>query len=277
MIVGAFFSSKPDPQRPQVWYTATDLDNYTYLWRTTAHALGLPVVIITDAVEAHRSALENDLCSFAEHTPKDWSTNDERIIAFANFLRNDDCKNVFFTDTGDVLFKKNPFQLISEEHPLCVGTDVPGASKVRDNSWLIHKLFLLNQQLDAEDRFIEDGLLSQVLGNHRGAASRSLFWRLVRRFVPAIRGFLSRDPSSIWEAKPANAGVIGGKRESVAPLIEEMAQIIQKLEKGQDLNLNMAVLNYVIWRNRLTPFSGPPLTNEFRSYSSIGPEAIIHK
>lgn len=277
LIVGSFFSSKPDPQRPGTRHASHEVDDYTYLWRSTANLLGLPVILITDSDTEHVSHLESEFFAVRRHTPLNWSTNDERIVAFAAFLRNHDCANVFFTDTGDVVFKKNPFALISEEHPLFVGTDEPSLTKIRHSPFLVHKLFLLNQQLKPEDRFIPSRYFPKILGNPKVVSSNGLYWRVIRRLSRLVRRLLPSHPSCIWEAGVANAGVIGGKREVVKALVDEMARIIESSERGLDLNLNMAVLNYVIWKRKLSPFKGFPLTNEFKCYSTVGGEAIIHK
>lgn len=277
LIVGAFFSSKPDPQRASKIYSIESWDDYTYLWRTTAKALGLSVVLIVDEEAQIDASAESEFEDLVVHVPLHRTTNDERILAFEEYLSSVQCDKVLLTDTGDVLFKKNPFSFMTDEFSLCLGSDFESTPRIRDSAWLVQKLYLLNQELPASEKFIPARYLPKLLAHPDLQRSAKFHWKVFRRLARLVHLFLPRSPESIWEAKIANAGVIGGKRENVLNLLCKMSDLIRRPQLAKDLNLNMAALNYVVWRDRLEYFSGAPLTSSFGSFDTTGPEYICHK
>ena len=277
LIVGAFFSSKPDPQRPHTVHKSESWKDYTYLWRTTAKALGLPVVLIVDQAAQIDISPESGFEDVVVHGPLHWTTNDERILAFEEYLSSVKCEKVLLTDTGDVFFKKNPFLFMTDKFSLYLGSDFHSTPRVRDNFWLVQKLYFLNKELPAFEKFIPARCLPNLLAHPDLQQSSKFLWKVFRRFARVFHILLPRNSGSIWEAKIVNAGVIGGKRENVHSLLRGMSEVIRLPQLANDLNLNMAALNYVVWRDGLNYFSGPPLTNSFGSFDTTGPQYICHK
>ena len=277
LIIGAFFSAKPDPQRASKIHSGESWDDYTYLWRTTAKALGLPVVLIVDEEAQIDLSAESEFDDLVVHGPLHWTTNDERILAFEEYLSGVQCDDVLLTDTGDVLFKKNPFFFMTDEFSLYLGSDLETTRRVRDSFWLVQQLYLLNQELPANERFIPARCLPKLLAHPKLQQSSQFHWKVFRRFARVFHLLLPRTSGSIWESQIVNAGVVGGKRENVLNLLRSMCDVIRLPKSANDLNLNMAALNYVVWKEGFDYFSGPPLTNSFGSFDTTGPEHICHK
>jgi UDP-glucuronate 4-epimerase len=74
--------------------------------------------------------------------------------------------------------------------------------------------------------------------------------------------------------KPFNAGIIGGEKEKIINFLEEYTN--EMLKCPQEINSNMAVLNYILSKNKYKCFSGHPLHNKFKSFKHEG-AYIQHK
>lgn len=72
-----------------------------------------------------------------------------------------------------------------------------------------------------------------------------------------------------------NAGIIGGFRDVIINLFEEMTNMISNL--SNDLNINMPIYNLAIEKLNLKVYTGHPFHNIFRSNSDQGGCYIIHK
>lgn len=74
--------------------------------------------------------------------------------------------------------------------------------------------------------------------------------------------------------KPYNAGIIGGEKETILEFLKEYTELM--LMCPENINSNMAVLNYIISNKKYKCFSGHPLHNRFRSFKHEG-AYIQHK
>lgn len=74
--------------------------------------------------------------------------------------------------------------------------------------------------------------------------------------------------------KPYNAGIIGGYGIKLIDFFEEMTNIMSSCP--EEVNSNMAVLNYMLNCNKWKIISGFPLHNKFKSFNAQGAH-IQHK
>jgi hypothetical protein len=74
--------------------------------------------------------------------------------------------------------------------------------------------------------------------------------------------------------KPYNAGIIGGEKNKILKFLIEYTEEMSKCP--EDINSNMAVLNYILNNKEYKCFSGYPLHNQFRSFKHEGAH-IQHK
>lgn len=74
--------------------------------------------------------------------------------------------------------------------------------------------------------------------------------------------------------KPYNAGIIGGYRIKLVNFFEEMTRMMSNCP--EEINSNMAVLNYMLNSKKWKILSGFPLHNKFRSFNNQGAH-IQHK
>lgn len=276
IVLGAYFTSKLDPQRPGLSYRSP-VGDYTYFWRLTSNALGLPVVIFTDAADEEANRLEGALCQVVSCKPGELSVNDERFLAMESYLKASNHERVLLTDTGDVLLKSNPFKFMSDQSRLYFGSDK--SIPIRKSSYMVHRIALLNSRLPLGRRFLQASPFLGLLSDPKFPFSKGLIMRLARRLAPIwCRMRAERKQETIWNYVFVNVGVVGGSREAVLRLLERTNDLFREAgEGGVEVNLDMAVFNYVLWRDNDSVFSGPPFTNRFKSYNLSGPEYLFHK
>lgn len=159
------------------------------------------------------------------------SYNDERFFAFLNYLKNNpQIKRVFCTDIYDIIFYKNPFELmdLNPDYKIFSGSQVYNSST---KVWMGFKYLEINQK----------SFLNTCIVNN------SFF----------------------------NAGIIGGYRENIIYLFEDMIMEFEKIDKK--LNSNMAVYNVCLSKIKEKIFYGYPLHNIFMSNVAEKGVYIKHK
>lgn len=275
VVMGAYFTSKPDPQRPALSSRAS-VSEYTYFWRLTCNALGLPVVLFTDADAGEAKQLESNLCSVGVLDIKSsgLSANDERFVVAGRYLAGAEHDRVLMSDTGDVLFKANPFDFMVDRNCLYFGKG--RKEKVVDGLFMVHKMALLNRLLPPERRFIRHTPFLALLSNPKFIFRNRVYSGVALKLMQlAVWLFPGRKRETIWGFQFVNAGLVGGTTDLVLNLLNRINKIFSEIESGE--NLNTAVLNYILWRDGDLYFSGSPLTNRFKSYDLTGGEYVFHK
>lgn len=113
-------------------------------WYDSVVKLNLNAVIFhNELTDTFIQQLQNNFVTFVkwdfQNRP---SYNDERYFIFENYIdRTSDIKNIFYTDIFDVIFYRNPFEMIRED-TLCVGSEEMKSDS--SYSWVNKKLKLLN-------------------------------------------------------------------------------------------------------------------------------------
>jgi len=77
-----------------------------------------------------------------------------------------------------------------------------------------------------------------------------------------------------------NAGILGGQRDTIMPLLETMIDVFNGLtDAGELANLNMAVFNKCVYDNHQANkiMTGYPLNSRFKKYERSGNFALRHK
>lgn len=140
IILTNYFTSKQDPQKHK-YKKKQKAENVGFLrdkgkwpsdskklispWINTLTLLNLKGVIFFDSSISKKFTHEctNDNVSFEYYKiSTGWSLNDERFLCWYNWLtKHDSIKNVFTTDLFDVIFNKNPFDLITDEYDIYTG------------------------------------------------------------------------------------------------------------------------------------------------------------
>lgn len=148
VVFTSYFTSQANPQKNangETLYAPKDSIQYIYPWYATVCHLGLSGVVIHDGlspafIEAHK----RPNVQFVEHKLNGFSLNDERYFALRDILARQRFGRVMMTDGSDLLFKKNPFEFMTEDQ-MYFGSDEPTAPRIRDNPWCVHKLMQLHE------------------------------------------------------------------------------------------------------------------------------------
>lgn len=166
---------------------------------------------------------------------------------------------------------------MAEKDLLFLGSVNPATPRVRDSLWMLNCLATLNRSLPPERKFFgRVAPLVNFLSHRRIVFGEGQLWRICRFLIGhAFSRFPLRSPNSLFNFHWANCGVIGGSRETVLGLVQRMNELLI-LTTTDDL-LDMATMNFVLWRDGDRFFSGKPFTNHFKSYKAYGSEYIIHK
>ncbi|HEX5002388.1 MAG TPA: hypothetical protein VFW78_07815 [Bacteroidia bacterium] len=130
IIIGAYLCSKVDPQRDR--YTPTDDFGYIEGWYNSILTTNNKGVILHDSLSSEFvKRYENLALSFVkvDISKIPYTINDCRFIIFNEYLQKNIFNNVFITDISDVVFKKDPFELVAEK--LLVGSE----SVVKKDFW----------------------------------------------------------------------------------------------------------------------------------------------
>lgn len=139
VIIAPCFIKQPDPQRGVVWDEEGDLAAGVDHWIQGIVDLKLSGTILydglTDAFIAERTS---EYISF-HHCPQsqEYSPNDFRFWAILQYLDSyPEIEQVFCTDLFDVRVAQNPFELLIDCGPLCVGVE---PSSIGENTWMQHQ------------------------------------------------------------------------------------------------------------------------------------------
>ena len=139
LVVTCYFTGKHDPLRKN--YHNPDSDKILNPWSDSLKKNNLKGIVFCDNLsEEFKNKYRDENLDFVDYTLNTgWSINDERFLAFYNFLKeNDQYKKILLTDLFDVLFYKNPFKIITKPDFLYAGDNMQ--KPIRRNNFVSKKM-----------------------------------------------------------------------------------------------------------------------------------------
>lgn len=136
-VITCYFTRKPDPQLGFIRMTP-DI-KYIEPWYTSIVKLKIPGIIVHDGLDDDFiKTYSNPYVSFRKYTSGRYSIFEERWMAYYLFLAQSRLEKVFFTDIGDVIITRDPFELIKNPYTLYIGRDQ--AVEVGKSGWMMNEL-----------------------------------------------------------------------------------------------------------------------------------------
>lgn len=132
-----YFINKENPQTKEIQGKA----NFEYIrnWYESVKKLNINAIIIHDGIDQDFiDTYETDKIQFRRFYAGEHPLIDERWITFYMFLMKTSIEKAFFTDIGDVILTKSPFELISSKNQLLIGRD--NANKIRLSGWILKEI-----------------------------------------------------------------------------------------------------------------------------------------
>ena len=239
-IFTTYFTSMVDPQRGR----GRKPDQFQYMrnWYESVNLLGLRAVVFHDNLSpqfVHK--LTNENVSFIRVSSlRNRSTNDARFYLYLSYLQtHPEVRRVFLTDISDVVFQRNPFELVDLLGDwLYIGTDINYFPDLDSMPWMATRLIKCFGKWS-----VKQGSVRRVL------KMRTVF----------------------------NAGVIGGQRAKMLAALQHITQTLD--HTPHEHNCNMPAVNYAIHLHfHDVVFTGFPLTSHFLQHQ-VSPKGvyIIHK
>ena len=242
VIFTSYFSTEVDPQRNR--HKHPNRFSYIHWWFLSLQQNYLRGVIFHDGLDQgfmdRLTHVYHNITFHRVSSLKNRSTNDARFYAYSDYLKHHpDVKRVLLTDISDVIFQRNPFELMDVVGDrLYVGTDIDIFPDMKAMPWLSSRL-------------------ANCFGNH--SVLQGEIYDMLRL-------------STVY-----NAGVIGGSRHIMRALLTRIAWSLD--HTPPHLNCNMPAVNYVVHKyfNNIT-YTGFPFTSRFlRRQSSPKAVYIVHK
>ena len=237
-VFTSYFTSKKDPQR----YRFTKADDLCYMsaWHDSLVKHGLQTVIFHDGLSHKFTNHTEPFVSFKKVLLGDHSTNDERFFHYLRYLESHPyIKRVLLTDVSDVVFLRNPFDLMRLlGDRLYIGEDLLSSPTVGSNGWLKNKLTeCYGRQFD-------------TISDTKSLSKFSMVY---------------------------NAGVIGGQRNIMLRFLRKLTAVLNTSSPKK--NCNMAAVNYIAHKYfDDIVFSGFPLTSHFKQFELVSPGVyLVHK
>ncbi len=136
-LFSCYFIKKENPQTGEVQGKAKF--EYIKNWYESVKKLNIHAIIIHDGIdEQFINEYETEKIKFRRFYPGNHPIIDERWIIFYMFLMRTNIKKAFFTDIGDVVVTRSPFDLISEKNQFFIGRD--NANKIRLSGWILEEI-----------------------------------------------------------------------------------------------------------------------------------------
>lgn len=242
VILTSYFTSQQDFQRHR--QIAPNRLRYILDWLVSVRDLGLRVVVFHDRLDpgfCHRVMQYHPGVSF-RRVPSlaGRTTNDARFYAYRDYLlARPDVRRVLLSDISDVRFQRNPFDLMRLLGDwLYIGTDIDIFPSMQTQRWITERLV-------------------GCFGNHT-------------LLQGPLKPLMSLD--TVY-----NAGVIGGQRHLMLPMLERVVGYLDTTPPS--LNCNMPAVNYVIHRYFFRQvFTGFPLSSRFLRFQTAPRGVyIVHK
>ena len=243
VIFTSYFTSTEDPQR--VRQRSSNRFQYMAEFYWSLKKLNMIAVIFHDGLDPgfqHRVTLHYPKLSFVEvHSLHGRSTNDARFYEYFSYLHeHPEITKVLMTDISDVVFQRDPFELMSllGDSLVYVGTDIDIFPNMRTMSWIRRKL-------------------RGCFGNYS-----------------TDYGELSRimDMETVF-----NAGTLGGSRHTILPVLTMILMYLDSTP--HDWNCNMPAVNLALHKHFFGEvFTGFPLNSRFLRWQNAPKGVyIVHK
>jgi len=137
VLFSCYFIKKENPQTGEIQGKANF--NYIKKWYESVKKLNINAIIIHDGIDQQFiDEFETEKIKFRIFYAGNHPIIDERWIIFYLFMIKTNIKKAFFTDIGDVIVTRNPFDLISEKNQLFIGRD--NANKIRLSGWIMNEI-----------------------------------------------------------------------------------------------------------------------------------------
>lgn len=249
-LLTTYFTSKPHP----LYEYTVEKDSLAYIepWYRSTRELGLRGVVFHDGLS--RDFVETYSTSkiefvFVDPSRFEFSLNDQRYFVFYDYLRScPEVGKVFMTDASDLVVVQDPFPWIA-----------PGMLYVGNQPGRLHP------------------------PEPEGGTLESMSYDYIRerletsgRNYRALLDELRRSPRA--EHPVLNAGILGGDRQVVLAILEALIEVLRAIGKPHE-DLNMGVLNYVVYRDAAFDFvTGAPVHSVFGSFQNDRKDVwFIHK
>lgn len=137
VLFSCYFVKKENPQTGEIQGEA----NFDYIkeWYESVKKLNIDAIIIHDGIDDRFiKDYETDKIQFRRFYAGNHPLIDERWITFYMFIKATTIEKAFFTDIGDVILTKSPFELISSQNQLFIGRD--NANKIRLSGWILNEV-----------------------------------------------------------------------------------------------------------------------------------------
>lgn len=125
IVITCYFTKKHDPLRKN--YQPSDSDKILGPWSKSLKKNNLQGLVFSDNLsEEFKNKYRDDNLDFVDYDLNTgWSINDERFLAYYNFLKEDNkYERILLTDLFDVLFYGNPFKIITKPDFLYAGDNM---------------------------------------------------------------------------------------------------------------------------------------------------------
>lgn len=161
-IVSTYLTSGIDHQRGKK-QQKNDV-SYIQKWAESIAHLGLQAVVLHDGLSTiFMSQFQHVWFIKVDKVPDGLQLYDYRWVLYLEFMMNNSCDGVFFTDISDVVVKRNPFYEMQPERLYC--GDEP--TSIRDCVWLqkaskcpvLSKLADFRYFLSSNDTLLNAGIL----------------------------------------------------------------------------------------------------------------------
>ena len=242
VVLTCYFNTKEDPQRKGVFVESSSYE-YIKPWYETMLAQNLHGIIFHDNLsEEFILKYQTDKIIFRRATLGYHSINDERFIIWYRYLLHNPYAYALVTDVSDVLFNKNPFDLLKNpayKEKFFVGMNVIGMKPVkRTPLWYDRRKWKI-------DFFNET---------------------LKKTGIDPV-GY-QKNTFQIY-----NPGLLGATREVVLAFLSKLNRIHLASEKKK--NYNMLTTNYILVKHLIEEYD--PLTYKTKYIESGYPFNSIYK
>lgn len=244
MILTSFFTTKKDWQRGKL--AKVSFAKIQKLYQTVLEH-GLQVSVIYDSLP--EDFVKKYTCNNFHFVQVDlndfnkrYGVNDVRYFFFERLVRqHTDWQNVFIIDAFDVRVAMNPCHGL-RKGILYVGQEM---DKLRKHPWM-----------------------------------RARFQKMGGKYLQ----WYNAEAQGSAKRKILNCGITGGRRDVMLKLLAKMTAVLRDpaiaiMQKKEDINLNMAALNYIVYNAFAGQFAGgPPVHSMYKRYQSRRKDVwFIHK
>lgn len=227
IVLTCYLTQRPDPQRNELW--PDNRDATVKFWIESLRRCDLTAVIFHDGLSPafiDKWSDEHVCFELVAWTGPGWSVLEERFRIYRDWLQDNECDWCLTTDLSDVEFYRDPFELMTDQNVLYIGSEQNRIGGTCIAEWM-------------------------------------------RR---AYGGVAYPDRQIL------NPGILGGSRARLIYFCNRVLGDLRGVLRRTHPPVDVAVVNRIIYRERLAFVTGYPLHTYFRG--NEGPSsgaAIRHK